>query len=100
MSKLRFSEEYELLLARLIEARKAAGVTQQQVANCLGKPQSHVSKCESKDREISIIDLWKWCNAIGLPFSQLIRQFEADVSRIHQIQEHQLDAAESSDDVR
>jgi transcriptional regulator with XRE-family HTH domain len=76
MSKTRFTPEYNLLLTRLIELRKAAGVTQQQVADKLHKPQSHVSKCESKEREISVIDLWRWCEALNIPFSQFIREFE------------------------
>ena len=81
MSKLRFSNEYRLLLDRLIETRKAAGITQQQIADWLGKPQSHVSKCESQDREISIVDLWKWCGALGITLSEIVRQFEQDVGQ-------------------
>ena len=40
-----------MLLARLIQARKDAGVTQIEVAAKLGKPQSHVSKCETQERD-------------------------------------------------
>lgn len=78
-ARARFTPEYGLLLERLIAARKAAGVTQKEVAAHLGKEQSHVSKCEHRETEISIIDLWKWCEAIGLPVSKLMRQFENDV---------------------
>ena len=78
-ARSRFTDEYGLLLNRLIEARKAAEVTQEEVAAQLGKDQSHVSKCEHREREISIIDLWKWCTAIGIPVSEFMRQFEEDV---------------------
>ncbi len=74
--RARFSPEYELLLARLIEARKAAGVTQSQIADALGKPQSHVSKCESQEREISIIDLRFWCSVLGTTTSDFVRDWE------------------------
>lgn len=75
----RFSPEYELLLRRLVEARKTSGVTQAQVAQKLGKAQSHVSMCESREREISIIDLWKWCEAIGTTLSEFTHRFEDEV---------------------
>jgi len=70
-----------LLLQHLVEARQAAGVTQAQVAHALGKTQSHVSMCENREREISIIDLWKWCRAMGIPMSEFVRRFEDEVSR-------------------
>ena len=76
MSKSRFTPEYELLLQRLVEARRAAGATQQQVADRLGKPQSHVSKCETQEREISITDLRLWCLALDLKISDFIRAWE------------------------
>lgn len=75
----RFEPEYELLLRRLVEARKEAGVTQMEIAKKLGKTQSHVSMCENREREISIIDLWKWCEAIGISFSGFVREFEDEV---------------------
>lgn len=77
MSKSRFKPEYELLLARLIQARKGASVTQVEVAARLGKPQSHVSKCETQEREISVTDLRLWCQAVGVPLGEFIRGWEA-----------------------
>jgi transcriptional regulator with XRE-family HTH domain len=81
-ARSRFSPEYGLLLNRLVAARKAAGVTQKQIAEQLGKEQAHVSKCEHRETEISIIDLWKWCHAIGIPVSEFMRQFEEDVKQL------------------
>src|SRR3712207_705454 len=81
-ARSRFSPEYGLLLNRLVAARKAAGVTQKQVAERLGKEQSYVSKCEHRETEISIIDLWKWCDAIGIPVSEFMRQFEEEVRKL------------------
>ncbi len=80
-ARSRFSPEYGLLLNRLVAARKAAGVTQVQIAAHLGKEQSYISKCEHRETEISIIDLWKWCDAIGIPVSEFMRQFERDVKK-------------------
>lgn len=80
-ARSRFSPEYEIILTRLIEARHKAGVTQQQIAEEIGKDQSHVSKCEHREREISIIDLWKWCRAIGISVGDFMREFEKEARR-------------------
>ena len=74
--RARFAPDYERLLEKLIAARKTAGVKQEVVAKALGKTQSHVSMCESREREISIIDLWKWCLVLGLSLSDFIRELE------------------------
>lgn len=83
-ARSRFTPEYEVMLERLIAKRKAAGLTQQQVADALGKPQSHVSKCESRDREISIIDLLRWCQALGTTLSVFAQEFESDLAHIEE----------------
>jgi transcriptional regulator with XRE-family HTH domain len=80
----RFEDEYGVLLQRLIEARKAAGVTQVEIARRLGKTQSHVSMCENREREISIIDLWKWCQALNIKLSTFTRDFEEELERFEQ----------------
>jgi transcriptional regulator with XRE-family HTH domain len=48
---------YQRMLARLREAREAAGLRQAQVAKQLGKPQSYVSKIESGERRIDPLEL-------------------------------------------
>ncbi len=78
----RFEDEYGILLRRLVEMRKAAGITQVEVAQRLGKTQSHVSMCENREREISIIDLWRWCQAIGTTLNEFSRQFEDEVRNL------------------
>ncbi len=55
-------------------------MTQVQVAERLGKTQSHVSMCENREREISIIDLWKWCRALGTTMGEFTRQFEEEIA--------------------
>jgi transcriptional regulator with XRE-family HTH domain len=57
MSKSVHSKGYRALLARLREARRAAGLTQQQVAKRLKKPQSYVSKCELGERRLDPMEL-------------------------------------------
>ena len=72
----RFSDEYGILLSLLIELRLKAGVTQQKMAEHLGTSQSHVSLWERREREISVMDVWKWCNVTGISTSKFFRLFE------------------------
>lgn len=46
MEKSVSSRDYSLFLDRLKDARKKAGLTQEQLARLLGETQSFVSKCE------------------------------------------------------
>lgn len=57
MSGSVYSDQYQAFLQRLKAARRAAGLTQQEVATCLNVPQSYVSKCESGERRIDVIEL-------------------------------------------
>lgn len=50
-------EEYQAVIARLREARMHLGLSQEEVANRLGRSQSFVSRCESGERRIDIIEL-------------------------------------------
>lgn len=51
---------YQRMLARLREAREASGMTQVQVAERLGKPQSYVSKVENGERRIDPVELQRF----------------------------------------
>ena len=51
------SARYRRFLEKLREFRRKAGLTQVQVSKALGQPQSFVSKCESGERRVDIIEL-------------------------------------------
>lgn len=79
-ARARFTEEYGILLEILIELRMKAGLTQQQMAELVGKSQAHVSLWERREREISVIDVWRWCGAVGMTTSQFFILFERRLS--------------------
>lgn len=78
----RFSEEYGVLLDLLVELRLQAEVTQQRMAEHLGTSQSHISLWERKEREISVVDIWRWCNATGISISKFFTLFEQRLAKI------------------
>lgn len=54
------------LIVAMVAARKAAGMTQRDVAAKLGKPPSLVAKVESVERNLSVLEFLAWTNAIGI----------------------------------
>lgn len=51
------SARYRRFLQRLKAARIRAGLTQSQVAIAIRRPQSYVSKCESGERRVDVVEL-------------------------------------------
>jgi transcriptional regulator with XRE-family HTH domain len=79
MSKSIFSEEYRVLLRHLREARRRAGLTQEDVASRIGQGQSFVSKCERGERRIDVIELRNFCRAIGIDFFEFLASLEKEL---------------------
>jgi transcriptional regulator with XRE-family HTH domain len=56
MAKAKFSSAYEKLRELLVKARLDAGLKQADVARALGVPQSYVSKVESGERRLDVVE--------------------------------------------
>lgn len=67
-----YREEYRQLLEALADARKAKGLTQQELAQKLGKPQSYVSKFENGERRIDVIEFLEITKAMGVSYKTLL----------------------------
>jgi len=70
----RNSSEYATFLRRLRRAREDAGLSQTEVARRLGKPQSYVSKCESGERRVDVIELLAFGRIYGVPIGAFIEE--------------------------
>ena len=57
MRKTIYSEDHKCLVERLKQARKDKGLDQKQVAALLGVSQSYISKVESGQRRIDVVQL-------------------------------------------
>jgi transcriptional regulator with XRE-family HTH domain len=56
MAKAKFSSAHKKLQEMLVEARLDAGLKQADVARALGVPQSYVSKVESGERRLDVVE--------------------------------------------
>ncbi|MCT7369614.1 helix-turn-helix domain-containing protein [Mycolicibacterium llatzerense] len=65
MEKSIYTEEYQRLCALLRTLRREAGLTQTQVAARLEVPQSFVSKYETGERRLDVIELRHVAEALG-----------------------------------
>lgn len=74
MSRSVFSSAYEYFKNNLVQARKAAGLTQMEVAARLNRPQSYVSKYECGERRLDVIEFLEVADALGIDELGFIRK--------------------------
>lgn len=61
-----------LLQSLLVEARKANGLTQAELAEALGKPQSFVAKYENGERRIDVVEFVDITSALGVSAENIL----------------------------
>jgi transcriptional regulator with XRE-family HTH domain len=64
----------DLLIALLRQIRVEANLTQLQVAERLGHAQSYVSKYETGEQRLDLIELDAICAAVGVPLLKFIER--------------------------
>ncbi|MER9256342.1 helix-turn-helix domain-containing protein [Mesorhizobium sp. M0598] len=74
MPKSLRSARQRRLLKRLIAARKTKGVTQTQLADMLGRPQSFVAKYEGGERRLDVIEFLDLTEALDIDSCELLAQ--------------------------
>lgn len=67
-----FRLAYQQMLVRLRKARVDAGLSQEEAARALKRPQSYVSKCELGERRIDPIDLMDFAVLYGRPVTYFL----------------------------
>ncbi|MDE1962913.1 MAG: helix-turn-helix transcriptional regulator [Xanthomonadaceae bacterium] len=73
-------DRYEFMARLLRDIRTRAELTQTEVAAALGKPQSYVSKYESGERRLDLVELAELCPVLGLSLSKFVDEFEGKSS--------------------
>ena len=75
MAKSIYSANQERLQQLLRRVRVEARLTQVDLAKRLQKPQSFVSKYESGERRLDLIELKQVCEAMGVDLVQFVKEF-------------------------
>lgn len=76
MSKRHSLTDQARLQALLRQFRQEAGLTQTQLAKRLGQPQSLVSKYESGERRLDVLELRQVCQAVGTTLEEFVATLE------------------------
>jgi transcriptional regulator with XRE-family HTH domain len=67
-----YDKEYKEIVERLKSARIKIGLTQKEAADILGKPQSYISKIESGERRLDVIELKRFTRIYKKPSNYFI----------------------------
>jgi transcriptional regulator with XRE-family HTH domain len=70
----------EKLQALLKRIRQDKEIRQVELAERLGVPQSFISKYESGDRRLDVLELRQVCDAIGVSLQEFIRRLEESLN--------------------
>jgi transcriptional regulator with XRE-family HTH domain len=79
MAKSLHTPEYEYFRSLLIAAREKKGLTQADVSARLARPQSFVSKYESGERRLDVVEFLEVCRALEAEPKTIIKKMEAGI---------------------
>lgn len=68
-----YSDEYQRVIAALKQARKAQGITQMQLAEALGRPQSFIAKIESGERRLDVVEFVHLARLVRLAVEDVLK---------------------------
>ena len=84
MDKSIFTPERDILRQILRQLRISKRLRQEDIARRLNEPQSFVSKYESGERSLDLIELRQICLATGVTLQELVRRFEEQTQSCNQ----------------
>lgn len=76
-----FTKKYEKFKELLTQYRRDADITQQVLAERLGKPQSFVSKYESGERRLDLIEFLEVAEALQFDPFEFIQKLDKEASK-------------------
>lgn len=79
MPKSVHSRAYKVLREHLVAARHAAGLSQQGLADRLGRPQSFVAKYEGGERRIDLVEMLEIGRALNMDARKVLRAVAAEL---------------------
>lgn len=76
MPKFFGSAEQNILQNLLKQFRTDANLKQSELAETLHQSQSFVSKYESGERRLDLLELWQICQALNITLAEFVTEFE------------------------
>ena len=76
MEKSIYRQDQEALQGLLRTLRADSGLRQVDLADALGQPQSFVSKYESGERRLDVLELRQVCRVLRIPLGEFVRLLE------------------------
>ncbi|EFI3319821.1 TPA: helix-turn-helix domain-containing protein [Escherichia coli] len=71
-----YSNDYQMVIKALREARIACGITQQEVASAFGRPQSFIAKVESGERRLDVVEFVRLCRFLNIEPASILNKLE------------------------
>lgn len=78
MTRSVFSSDYDRFRSLLVNARKERGLTQVELARCLDRPQSFVSKYERGERRLDLVEFLQVARALQIDAATFLQELEQD----------------------
>lgn len=71
------SHQYQIFRSLLVTAREGAGLTQVQIAEKLGKPQSFISKYERGERRIDFSEFVELADVLSIDITAFVNAYRS-----------------------
>lgn len=75
------SHHYQIFRSLLIEAREKAGLTQVNIAERLGKPQSFISKYERGERRLDFTEFMELAYLLEIDIADFVSRYRSATSQ-------------------
>jgi transcriptional regulator with XRE-family HTH domain len=74
------SPSYEAAVQALVNARKVAGLSQRELSERVGKPRSFISKIESRERRVDIVEFIAIAKGMNMDPASLLTEIQGALS--------------------
>ena len=84
------SHNYQIFRGLLVSAREKSCLTQVQIAERLGKPQSFISKYERGERRIDLTEFIELADALEINVLDFIKRYQSAIAQISTQKAHRV----------
>ena len=91
-----YNPEYVALVERLKSIREENKLTQTDLGKRLGKDQTFVSKYESRERRLDVLEVRDVCRALGAPFIEVIAELDGPAPSVDALGAEDVEEVQAS----